>query len=184
MSSPSSQSDICLDKEYFGIPPPQNANLPTVDEILDLCPWERPLGSVVLPSESPIFWIKQGTGVYWNEVVAQDTAYHQLKKLQSPVRVPAVYYAFRYDYRIYFVMEYIEGNTVGKCLEQAKTQSEKEHIMNQVVLSLNELYRIPIPRNLAQPLLMEGTFGIRFLTLDEHQGTTRTLTNWRIISMR
>lgn len=155
MTTPQLQDEICIDKEYVGISPPHNAHLPSVHELLDLCPRENRRGSFALPSELPVFWVKYGRGMFWNEVVAQDMAYHELRRLGSSVRAPAVFYAFKYDYKIYFVMEYIPGNTAEKSLKEAKSQAEKERVMNQVALSLSELHRIPITSG-SRPAAADG----------------------------
>ncbi|KAI5863370.1 hypothetical protein GGS23DRAFT_566597 [Durotheca rogersii] len=72
-----------------------NVYLPTVSELLDLCGKEHSRGSITLPSESPVLWVKYGFAIYWNEVVAQATAYHELRRLGSSVRAPAVFYTFK-----------------------------------------------------------------------------------------
>jgi hypothetical protein len=103
MSALHQQSDreICLDKEFIGVSPPHNVHIPTAIELLDLYPQDICLGYIALPPESPVFWVKYGIGVYWNEVVAQDMAYHELRRRGSPVRGPAVFYAFKIKYRTY-----------------------------------------------------------------------------------
>jgi hypothetical protein len=167
MSTPQPQDEICLDKEYVGIPPPYNAHLPTAYELLALCATERPRGSITLPSESPVFWVKYGRAVYWNEVVAQAMAYHELRRLGSSVRAPAVFYAFEHDYMIFIVMEYIPGTTARQCLEKAQNQAEKDQIISQVALSLSELHRIPIAPG-SRPAAVDGGY-IRHVLFDEQE---------------
>ncbi|KAI8944947.1 kinase-like domain-containing protein [Xylaria longipes] len=153
--------------EYFGIPPPPNAHLPSSSELLELCPAETARGHTTLPAESPVFWVKYGYSVFWNEVLAQDKAYHELRRLGSPVRAPAVFYAFRYESTVYIVMEYIPGNTARKCIEEAKTEEEKEHVINEVGLSLSELHRIPIASG-SRPAAIDGGH-IRHELFDEQE---------------
>ncbi|KAI0437484.1 kinase-like domain-containing protein [Xylaria telfairii] len=156
MSMPAPQGDGCpINKEYVGVPPPPNVHLPTSSELLDLCPPNTPRGHTTLPSDSPIFWVKYGYAVYWNEVVAQSRAYHELRALGSSVRAPAVFYAFQDKSATYIVMEYIPGRTARKCIEEAKTEAEKEHVMDQVGLSLSELHRIPIASG-SRPAAIDG----------------------------
>ncbi|KAI0466900.1 kinase-like domain-containing protein [Xylaria cf. heliscus] len=156
MTMPAPQGDDSpIDKEYVGIPPPPNAKLPTSSEILALCPAETARGNTALPSNSPVFWVKYGYSVFWGEVVAQHKAYHELRRLGSPVRAPGVFYAFRYEGTVYIVMEYIPGKTAKKCIADAQTEAEKEHVMNQVGLSLSELHRIPIPPG-SRPAAIDG----------------------------
>lgn len=45
------------------------------------------------PPDAPVFWIKYGHSVIWNEVIAQAMAHEELRRLGSPVRAPAVFYA-------------------------------------------------------------------------------------------
>ena len=65
-------------------------------------------------------------------------------------------------------MEYIRGNTSRKCLEEAKSQAEKEHIISQVALSLSELHRIPIAPSRSRPAAIDGGY-IRHLIFDESE---------------
>lgn len=167
MSAVHQQSEICLDKEFIGVSSSHNVHIPTAIELLDLCPDAIPLGSIALPPESPVFWVKYGEAVYWNEVVAQDMAYHELRRRGSPVRAPAVFYAFEYYYRVYIVMEYIQGDTICKCLEEAKSQAEREHIIDEVALGLTELHRIPIASG-SRPAAVDGSC-IRHALFDEQK---------------
>ncbi|KAH8156596.1 hypothetical protein CIB48_g11650 [Xylaria polymorpha] len=168
MSMPAPQGDDCpINKEFVGIPPPPDVHLPTSSELLDLCPVNTGRGNTTLPSDSPIFWVKYGYAVIWNEVVAQNRAYHELRALGSSVRAPAVFYAFRYKSTVYIVMEYIPGRTARKCIEEAKTEAEKEHVMNQVGLSLSELHRIPIASG-SRPAAINGG-RIRHELFDEQE---------------
>ncbi|KAI0415921.1 hypothetical protein F5X98DRAFT_376301 [Xylaria grammica] len=166
MMTPEPQ-DESLDAEFVGVPPPNGAHFPKAHELIDLCGNEKHRGSFALPSEPPVFWVKYGLGVYWNEVVAQDMAYHELRRLGSPVRAPAVFYAVKKRNRVFIVMEYIPGVTVGKCLEQATSQSQKEHIIDQVALSLSELHRITIAPG-SRPAAVNGGY-IRHTCFDEER---------------
>ncbi|KAI0184778.1 hypothetical protein EV127DRAFT_504323 [Xylaria flabelliformis] len=168
MSMPVPQDDNRLiTKEFVGIPPPPNTHLPTSSELLDLCPAETPRGHATLPAESPVFWVKYGYAMFWNEVVAQDKAYHELKRLGSVVRAPGVFYAFRYRATVYIVMEYIPGKTSRKCIEEAKTEAEKEHVLDQVGLGVSELHRIPVASG-SRPAAINGG-RIRHALFDEQE---------------
>jgi hypothetical protein len=96
------------------------------------------------PPNKPMFWIKYGAAIPWNEVCAQDLVYRELRRRQSSVRVPGVYYAVENFPRTYIVMELIPGKTAGQRLEQAKTQQESEAVYRLVALALSELHRIPV----------------------------------------
>ncbi|KAK6852122.1 hypothetical protein PG995_012247 [Apiospora arundinis] len=106
MSTPQPQNELLkFDKELFGIQPRNHATWP--------------------PGGDPVFWIRYGDGgVYWNEVMAQDMAYHGLKRLGSIVRAPAVFYAFKHLHTVYLLMEYIAGDTAYERLEEAERQVE------------------------------------------------------------
>ncbi|OAA53602.1 Aminoglycoside phosphotransferase [Niveomyces insectorum RCEF 264] len=155
MATPKFSDDVELAREYMGVPPPANAHLPTAAELLNLCGTDCPRGGVALPPEAPVFWVKHGHSVYWNEVAAGTVAYHELRRMNSPVRAPAVYYAFQYRFSKFIVMEYISGKTVGKCLEEAESDDEKERLRGQVVLCLSELHRIPIAPG-SRPAAVDG----------------------------
>ncbi|OIW30066.1 hypothetical protein CONLIGDRAFT_356658 [Coniochaeta ligniaria NRRL 30616] len=150
-------TEMCFHKEYVGIPPPPNTDLPTAHELLDLCDLKPPRGSITLPtgSESPVFWVKYGRAVYWNEVVAQAMAHCELPRLGSPVRAPAVYYACTYKSTTFIVMEHIPGKTSRQRLREAKSKAEEEHVIDLVALSLSELHRIPIPSG-SRPAAVDG----------------------------
>ncbi|KAH8908603.1 hypothetical protein BR93DRAFT_966660 [Coniochaeta sp. PMI_546] len=169
MSTPEPCDEIRLEKEYIGIPPPHDVHLPTASEIIILCDEKQPRGSIILPegSNKPVFWIKYGNAVFWNEVAAQAMAYHELRRLGSSVRAPAVFYAFRYDYRTFIVMEYIPGKTSAQCLKEAKSPEEKEHIIGLVALSLGELHRIPVAAG-SRPAAVDGG-RIRHSIFDEQE---------------
>lgn len=115
-------------------------------------------------SNEPVFWIKYGNAVFWNEVVAQAMAYHELRRLGSSVRAPAVFYAFRYDYKTFIVMEYIPGKT---CLKEAKSPEEKEHIIGLVASSLGKLHRISVAPG-SRPAAVDGG-RIRHSIFDEQE---------------
>ncbi|KAK6837952.1 hypothetical protein PG987_006233 [Apiospora arundinis] len=51
-------------------------------------------------------------------------AYHGLQRLESTVRAPAVFYAFKHLRMVYLVMEYIAGDTAYERLEEAERQLE------------------------------------------------------------
>lgn len=140
-------SEIFLDKEYIGVPPPPNAQLPTASELIDLCEKKQQRKTLTLPIglETPIFWVKYGYSVYWNEVMAQVMAHDELRRLGSSVRAPAVYHAFKYNLQTFLVMEYIPGKTSGQRLQEAESPAEKEHVIGLVASCLSELHRIPIP---------------------------------------
>lgn len=167
MSTPESDGSVFyLDREYVGVYPPPDVHFPTAGELLDLCAEEHPRGSLAYPPESPVFWIKYGNAVYWNEVAAQVVAHRELQRLGSSVRAPSVYYAFYFDYRTFIVMEYIPGETVGQRLEKAN-EAEKEDIISKVVLGISELHRIPVPEG-SRPAAIDG-YKIRHTLFDEQQ---------------
>ncbi|KAK8006946.1 hypothetical protein PG989_000936 [Apiospora arundinis] len=187
MSTPPPQEELLkLDKELFGIPTPSNIDLPTASQLLELFPADEGRKHATWPpGENPVFWIKYGDGgVYWNEVVAQDMAYHGLQRLESTVRAPAVFYAFKHLRMVYLVMEYIAGDTAYERLEEAerqvkaakgnteaaKWQAEIKHVNDLVALSLSELHHIPIPLGF-RPAGVDGNFIQHSLFYDSHAPT-------------
>lgn len=132
-------------KEFVGIAPPPGVHLPTGNELLGLCSREPPRGYIEYPAESPVFFIKFGWSVYWNEVVAQDKAYCELRNLGSSVRVPSIFYACQTEERVVIVMECIHGKTVEQLLKDCKdNEVETERMRGIVAHCLSELIRIPV----------------------------------------
>lgn len=156
MSSPKMQEKLNLEKELCDPPPLNNISLPTASQLLDACTTVEARGHTTWPLEGPpVFWIKYGRAVYWNEVLAQNMAHRELWSLESPVRAPAVFYAFKYQSRVFLVMGHIAGDTASKRLEEAGSQEETDRIVDLVALSLSELYRIPIAPG-SRPAAVDG----------------------------
>ena len=181
--SRSIKRDALFVREYIGVAPPPGVHLPTADEIRDLCD-DHPRSHVLYPAESPVFWTKYGSSVFWNEVSAQSMAHRELLRRNSSARAPAVYYAFQYNYTIYSVMEYIQGKTAEEALKELDSQAkagedegkrtkEDSHqeamngILEKVALGLNELHRIPIPPG-QRPAAVSGG-PIRHCLFDEQE---------------
>ncbi len=116
-----------MTKEFRGLDPPPGFQIPTPDELVRLCSAKDERGynmGLAYPPESPIFWIKYGRSIVWNEVLAQDMAYRELHSLGSSAIVPGVFYACQmgaigviYDvevsYMSYIVMEFLPGKTAA-----------------------------------------------------------------------
>lgn len=140
-------------KEYRGLPAPQSIPIPTIatgSELVELCTEEHPrhynLGLAYPPKvETPVFWIKYGTSVIWDEAPAQVMAYKELRRLSSPVKIPGIFYACEVRHKGYIVMEYIPGKTAGECLEGIKDPAGVDSVYSSIAFALSELYLIPIP---------------------------------------
>ncbi|KFX88754.1 hypothetical protein V490_07421 [Pseudogymnoascus sp. VKM F-3557] len=142
---------------YVGISPPPGVHVPEREELLrSICEERSPRSGFPYPPEAPIFWIKYGFAVYWNEVCAQTVAYNGLRQIESLVRAPGVYYAFKEAKSTYIVMEYIPGKTAGQCLKEAEDESGKEIIYRSIALAVTELHRIPIPESRRRPAAITG----------------------------
>lgn len=165
MSSP-----IFLAREYHGSPTPPGSRLPSPHELHKLFLLSKTKShpdfgdydkGTANPQHAPVFWIKFGRGVTWNEVMAQSMAYHELQRLGSPVRAPALFYACEmkipawpwkedsFFYRGFAVMEYIPGMTAGQLLEDIAEDIDREarqdFVYSKIALALSELLRIPVP---------------------------------------
>jgi hypothetical protein len=78
---PTLESQAEVTREYRGLDPPPGIHIPTCTELLHLCTAEHPQGfptGLAYPQDAPIFWIKYGYSVLWNEVAAQVMAYSEL----------------------------------------------------------------------------------------------------------
>lgn len=159
---------LSVTTEFHGLDPPPGTPIPTVPELLDYCTAVHPENhhyamGLPYPKEAPVFWIKYGS-FQWNGVIAQDMAYHGLRKINSPVRAPGVFYSCiltdhtheLYTHKTYLVMEYIPGSTAAQLLEIAKDSAEEtEAIYRKVAFAIHELSRIPIPLD-SRPAAIDG----------------------------
>ncbi|EZF24661.1 hypothetical protein H112_02767 [Trichophyton rubrum D6] len=150
------QEKLSLTREYWGVKPPAGVYLPTAAEILKMCTADdKHPAALAFPSEAPVFWIKYGFAVEWNEVLAQAMAHRELLKLRSHARVPAIFYAFEAGRKVYIVMEYIPGRSGSQILESSSEPAEREAVHRQVAFMVQELLRIPISPN-ARPAAIDG----------------------------
>lgn len=133
-------------REHLAVPVPSPA------EIARLCTkvnrYHRNVG-LAYPREAPVFWIKYGPSVIWDELDSQALAHKELERLGSPVKVPAVYYACKLSVAVgifsYVVMDYVSGSTVGKLLQETDDPADETALFSRVALALSELHRIPVP---------------------------------------
>ncbi|OBT47015.1 hypothetical protein VE00_02483 [Pseudogymnoascus sp. WSF 3629] len=133
---------------FVGIKPPPGVHVPEREELLgSICAERSPRSGFPYPPEAPIFWIKYGFAVYWNDVCGQTVAYDGLRQIGSSVRAPGVYYAFKEDISTYIVMEYIPGKTAKQCLGETQDEAEKEKVYRSMAFAVSELHRIPIPKS-------------------------------------
>lgn len=110
-------------------------------------------------------WIKYGWSVLSNDVPSQLMAYDGLKKLQSSVQIPKIYYTCCYGHARYIVMDYIPGKTVSELLDELPTR--KQDIFNLVAFGLQELLHIPVPTEaLRRPAAVNGG-RIRHILFDD-----------------
>ncbi|RJE25079.1 hypothetical protein PHISCL_02614 [Aspergillus sclerotialis] len=128
------ETQVSVTMEYHGLKPSPGAYIPTVRELLNYCTAVNPENphyamGLPYPRDAPVFWIKYGA-IPWNSIPAQAMAYHELRKLGSPVTAPGL-------------------------LESVEDSAEKEVIYRKVGFALHELHRIPIPKN-ARPAAIDG----------------------------
>lgn len=168
----SMSSPVRMTREWHGSALPLHVTipLPSPAELVRLCTKSHPLGFTIgMPypdADSPVFWIKYCSSIIWNELAAQKMAHDGLGELNSPVKVPAVYYGCQVTVHIgdpdawpqrrsYVVMEYIPGKTAAQRLKEATDDATKDDIYKQVALALSELHRIPVPQN-SRPAAVNG----------------------------
>jgi len=153
-----------ITKEYFGVPTSNSVHLPTPHDLYRLCPKTPPRGFITYPSNLPVFFIKHGRAVYWNEVAAQVKAYHELRNRGSSVRTPATFYACKNKKRTIIVIEYIPDKTAGQLFKELIPR-DREDIIDRITHSLSELHRIPIPIG-SHPAAIDGGY-VRHIFFDE-----------------
>ncbi|KAI3393673.1 hypothetical protein diail_3853 [Diaporthe ilicicola] len=178
-------ADMDISQEWQGPPPPSGVTIPSPTTIRTICvdvseqQGRHPAGLAYPPGERPTLWIKYGWGVYWDEVVHQVRAHQELQKIDSPVRVPVIYYAFTDKAGpkwTYIVMEHICGDTVASLRlktyespEQSPDQSREmlDGLSRRVAFALDEFLRIPIPSG-TPPASVSGGL-IRHPIFDDHE---------------
>lgn len=184
---------VYMKKEWHGSSLSSNITvpLPTAAELVSLYqetnPHGYPVGAPYPPStsttEPPVFWIKYGSSVVWNELAAQKKAHDGLRSLGSQARAPAVYYgcqvAIPYKdnpdgwpmLRTYVVMEYIPGRTAAQRLQDTTTNDDamKDFIYSRIAFALSELHRIPVPQD-SRPAAVNGG-RIRHELFDDNQAS-------------
>ncbi|POS74242.1 hypothetical protein DHEL01_v207358 [Diaporthe helianthi] len=157
-------------QEWKGPPPPSGVTIPSATIIKEICvdvseqlgPY--PMKLAYPPGDRPTVWIKYGYGVFWDEAVNQIRAHQELQKIDSPVRVPVVYYAFQDSAAsqwTYIVMEYIRGETVASLEQKARQSPEQsqetlEGLSRRVAFALDEFLRIPVPAGTAPSAVSGG----------------------------
>ncbi|KEZ43533.1 hypothetical protein SAPIO_CDS4441 [Scedosporium apiospermum] len=153
-------------REYHGLPAPQDIRVPTASKLAALCTGIHPrhynLG-LAYPSEAPVFWIKYGPSITWNEVPAQVMAYEELRRLSSPVKAPGIFYACDLELRgaqrerrkSYIVMQYIPGKTADEWLKNIEDLARADSIYSHIAFALSELHRIPVPPG-SRPAAING----------------------------
>ncbi|KAH8807532.1 hypothetical protein F5884DRAFT_844472 [Xylogone sp. PMI_703] len=174
-------STIHVTNEYRGLEPPPGVRIPTPEELIKLCVEDDPRGynmGLTYPPEEPVFWIKYGYSVIWNEIPAQVMVHRELQRLGSFIRVPGIFYAcemgkpgvmynFEVNYKSYIVMEYVPGKTAAQLLEDTEDPNQKEHIYQRIASALSELHLIPVPPDAPPAAIDDGC--IRHCLFDMQQ---------------
>ena len=176
-------------REYHGLPAPQDIRVPTASELAALCTGIHPrhynLG-LAYPSEAPVFWIKYGPSIIWNEVPAQVMAYEELRRLSSPVKAPGIFYACDLELRgaqrerrkSYIPMQYIPGKTADEWLKNIEDLARADSIYSHIAFALFPNSTASLSRlGLAQLRSMEERFDIPFSMTRRLHATTRMLNN-------
>ncbi len=138
---------MAITSEYVGRTLP---GLPSTNEIIALC-HEKGVycnGFTYPLNGKPIAYIKYGTSVTVGEMRTQRYVYNAFKQMinesGSGVKAPEIYRAFACGSWCYLVMEYIDGQTVGKLL-QGSSAEKKEWIYDQVAKAICQLLQVPVP---------------------------------------
>lgn len=160
-----SNTSVHVVREYHGLPPPRGYQTPTPAELVELCTAEHPQGynmGLAHPPEAPVFWIKYGTSVIWNEVPAQIMAYEELRRMKSPVKAPGIFYACEIEEspgsgncKSFIVRELILGKTADEWLMVMEDPARQDSIYSSIAFALSELLRIPITPE-SRPAAIDG----------------------------
>ena len=147
-------NEVDFYKEYHGVKSRLDIPVPSAVELARLCTTLNKDNvhyntGLAYPTDGPVYWIKYGPSVVWDELYAQNLAHKELNRLGSHVKVPAVYYACQLGVAVgiwsYVVMDYIPGSTVGKLLQDTEDTDYEDFLFSRVALALSELHRIPVP---------------------------------------
>lgn len=149
-----------------------------------------PMSLAYPTGEEPTLWIKYGCAVSWEEVVHQFRAHQELRKIDSPVRVPAIYYACqdKVTKETYIVMEYIRGDTVNSLIlkshESPEQSREIQEALSRRVLLLWRSFYASLSL-LAAPLRLsaEALYGILSFSNVRRPELTTTPSSWSSISI-
>jgi hypothetical protein len=180
---------VYMKKEWFGSALPSNITvpLPTAAELVSLYKETNPHGYTIgVPypprTESPVFWIKYGSSVVWNELAGQKMAHDGLRAVGSQVRAPAVYYGchvaipYKDDpdgwpaHLTYVVMEYVPGRTAAQRLQDAVNDDVmRDLVYSRIAFALSELHRIPVRQD-SRPAAVNGG-RIRHELFDDNQAS-------------
>ncbi|QKX57150.1 uncharacterized protein TRUGW13939_04258 [Talaromyces rugulosus] len=182
-------SPVYMRKEWYGSILPSNITvpLPTAAELVSLCKETNRHGYTIgapypRGTEPPVFWIKYGPSIVWNELAGRKKAHDGLRNLESQVRAPAIYYAcqvaipYKDDpngwpaHRTYVVMEYVPGRAAAQRLQDAlDDDAMKDLIYAKIAFALSELHRIPVPQD-SRPAAANGG-RIRHELFDDNQAS-------------
>lgn len=180
---------VYMKKEWYGSILPSNITvpLPTAAELVSLYKETNRHGYTIgVPyppgTEPPVFWIKYGPSIVWNELAAQKTAHDGLRSLESEIKIPAIYYGcqvaipYKDDpngwpaHRTYVVMEYVPGRTAAKLLQDAIGDNAMEDsIYAKIAFALSELHRIRVAQD-SRPAAVNGG-RIRHELFDDNQAS-------------
>lgn len=167
-----------LSQEWHGPPPPPDVTIPSAMTIKTICAENTdrryPMGRAHPPGSIPTLWIKYGRDGSWEEVAHQFRAHHELQGIESPIRVAAIYYAFKdkTTRETYIVMEYVLGDTVNSLIQRSletpeQSQKLQEAIYRLVAFALEEFLRIPVPPS-SPPASVSGGL-IRHPLFQDHE---------------
>ncbi len=169
-------------KEFRGLGPPPGVHIPTPDELIAICipTYSRYNMGVAYPPDSPVFWIKFGLSIVWGELEAQTAAHQELRRLDSSINAPAIYYACKMgdvehshgshniSHFSYIVMDYVSGKTAKDCLADAD-EASREYVYRSVAAAVTALWNLPIPPGL-RPAAIDGGL-IRHSLFDDQEAS-------------
>ena len=146
------------EEPYWFCSPHAPEGLPSFRDILSGVDLRRFSVSYAYPPDAPVCWVKYGTAVNWNEVLAHTMAYEGLVEIKSDIRIPAIYFACRHGRTTIIVMEYIRGTSVRDVLEGAN-ESKKNEITGRVASALSALVQVPLKgQQPCRPAAIDGGY--------------------------
>lgn len=117
-------------------------------------PWLKPNGHAVtgfgFPPQEPVAHVKFGLpAILKPELDNHEYVFRALRDMPPDktrgIRIPEIYRTLESDGRVFIIMEYIPGSTLGQLLDQEGGESKQGALTNDIARAMKLLMSIPVP---------------------------------------